>query len=354
MRQTNDVNIRGFTPIISPGQLKELFPMSERCNKTVIDSREIIKDIITKKDPRMLAIVGPCSIHDPDAALEYAERLVGLSEKVKDIFYVIMRVYFEKPRTTVGWRGLIIDPNLDGSYDIEKGLKTARKLMLDITGNGLPVGSEMLDPIIPQYISDLISWAAIGARTTESQTHREMTSGLSMPVGFKNGTSGNLQLAFDALKSSKHPHSFLGIDQQGQTCVVHTQGNNAVHIILRGGRSGPNYYEDKVEAAAEMMKKEGLEPSIVIDCSHSNSGKDYRKQERVLRSLVDQRKRGNGAIIGFMVESNLVSGKQSMKNHDNLLYGCSVTDECVGWEETEGMILSAYKSLAGRENPALT
>ncbi len=345
MKQTNDLNIRNFAPIVSPEELKQAFPMTEASNSTVIESRETIVNILAKKDPRLLAIIGPCSIHDAEAAMEYAERLQRLARQVKDKLYIVMRVYFEKPRTTVGWRGLIIDPNLDGSYDIEKGLKTARKLMLAITGKGLPVGSEVLDPIIPQYISDLISWAAIGARTTESQTHREMTSGLSMPVGFKNGTSGNLQLAFDALKSSQHPHSFLGIDQQGQTCIVHTKGNNAVHIILRGGRSGPNYYEDIVEDAAALMKKEGLEPSIVIDCSHSNSGKDFKKQERVLRSVIDQKGRGNSALVGFMIESNLVEGKQNIGKGGSLMYGCSVTDECVGWEETEAMILTGYNEL---------
>jgi 3-deoxy-7-phosphoheptulonate synthase len=345
MKQTNDLNIRTFTPIIPPEKLKSIFPMTEESNRTVIESREIITKILAKQDPRIIAIIGPCSIHDPSAALEYAEKLRQLAEKVEDVFYVVMRVYFEKPRTTVGWRGLIIDPDLDGSYDIEKGLKIARKLMLDISALGLPVGSEVLDPIIPQYISDLISWASIGARTTESQTHREMTSGLSMPVGFKNGTSGNLQLAFDALKSSKHPHSFIGIDQNGQTCVVHTKGNGAVHIILRGGRSGPNYYEETVESAAKDMELEGLEPSIVIDCSHSNSGKDFRKQERVLRSVIDQKLRGNTALVGFMLESYLVEGRQKLTEKDNLVYGCSVTDECIGWEETEAMVLSGYEKL---------
>ncbi len=345
MKQTNDLNIRTFTPIIPPEKLKSIFPMTEESNRTVIESREIITKILAKQDPRIIAIIGPCSIHDPSAALEYGEKLRRLAEKVEDVFYVIMRVYFEKPRTTVGWRGLIIDPDLDGSYDIEKGLKIARKLMLDISALGLPVGSEVLDPIIPQYISDLISWASIGARTTESQTHREMTSGLSMPVGFKNGTSGNLQLAFDALKSSKHPHSFIGIDQNGQTCVVHTKGNGAVHIILRGGRSGPNYYEETVESAAKSMELEGLEPSIVVDCSHSNSGKDFRKQERVFRSVIDQKLRGNSSLVGFMLESYLVEGRQKLAEKDNLVYGCSVTDECIGWEETEAMVLSGYEKL---------
>ena len=349
MKQTNDLNIRSFDPIIPPAELKSLFPMQEESNRTVIESREIISNILAKKDRRMIAIVGPCSIHDPDAALEYAGKLKKLAETVRDTFYVVMRVYFEKPRTTVGWRGMIIDPDLDGSYDIEKGLKTARKLMLDISATGLPVGSEVLDPIIPQYISDLISWASIGARTTESQTHREMTSGLSMPVGFKNGTSGNLQLAFDALKSSKHPHSFLGIDQKGQTCVVNTKGNDAVHIILRGGRSGPNYYEETVEDAAERMEEEGLEPSIVVDCSHSNSGKNFRKQERVLRSVIEQKMRESRALVGFMMESNLSEGKQDIDEKKNLVYGCSVTDECVGWEETEEMVLSGYEKLKRRE-----
>jgi 3-deoxy-7-phosphoheptulonate synthase len=322
--------------------------MSEQANATVVEGRKSLQNILSGTDKRMLAVVGPCSIHDREAAVEYAEKLRELAERVKDTLRIVMRVYFEKPRTTIGWRGMITDPDLDGSYNIEKGLKRARELLLTINEMGLPTGSEMLDPIVPQYISDLVAWAAIGARTTESQTHREMASGLSMPVGFKNGTSGNLQLALDAMSSSVHPHSFIGIDQEGRTCVVHTKGNEYVHIILRGGRSGPNYYEENVEDAEELLKNTGLNPAVMIDCSHANSGKNHEKQSRVLRSVREQRRRGNRSIIGFMMESNLAAGNQAIpKDLKDLEYGCSVTDQCIGWEETERLIEETSDVLKG-------
>ena len=298
MRRTNDLHISAFQPLIPPSSLKAEFPMSEKANTTVVEGRKSLQNILSGTDKRMIAVVGPCSIHDKEVAVEYAEKLRGLAERVKDTLRIVMRVYFEKPRTTIGWRGMITDPDLDGSYNIEKGLKRARELLLTINEMGLPTGSEMLDPIVPQYIADLVAWAAIGARTTESQTHREMASGLSMPVGFKNGTSGNLQLALDAMSSSVHPHSFIGIDQEGRTCVVHTKGNEYVHIILRGGRSGPNYYEENVEYAEQLLKNTGLNPAVMIDCSHANSGKNHEKQSRVLRSVREQRRRGNRSIIG--------------------------------------------------------
>jgi 3-deoxy-7-phosphoheptulonate synthase len=347
---TNDIRIASSHPLISPAELKEDLGMTEESNKTVVESRKIITDILEKKDNKMICIVGPCSIHDPKAAIDYAEKLKWLSDQIKDEIYIIMRVYFEKPRTTLGWRGLIVDPNLDGSYDIAKGLHLARKLLLDITSMGLPVGSEMLDPIVPQYISDLISWASIGARTTESQIHREMASGLSMPVGFKNGTSGNYQLALDAIHSSIHSHSFIGIDQGGQTCVLKTTGNRATNIIIRGGCKGQNYYEENVEEVESHLKALDIDPSIVIDCSHANSGKVPIKQERVLRSIIDQRVRGRHSIIGFMIESNLKEGKQTIPSEkEDLIYGFSVTDPCIDWEKTVEILTNAHSMLKKEE-----
>jgi 3-deoxy-7-phosphoheptulonate synthase len=346
MKKTNNLHIDAIKPLISPAELKKEFPMTEKSNKTVVKSRNAITDILGKRDERLLAIVGPCSIHDPGAALEYADKLNDIRHKINDKIIVIMRVYFEKPRTTVGWKGLITDPHLDGTYDIAQGLRTARRLLLDITAMGLPCGSEMLDPIVPQYIADLVSWAAIGARTTESQTHREMASGLSMPIGFKNGTSGNLNLAVDAMRSARHPHSFIGIDQDGKTSIFKTAGNNISHIILRGGRSGPNYYEEIVETAEKLMVQTGVPPAIMVDCSHANSGKQYHRQHRVLRSILDQRKRGRDSIIGFMIESNLEEGNQKIPaNLDDLEYGKSITDECVGFKETESMLLYSYEMM---------
>lgn len=346
MKKTNDLNIVNIKSLISPAELKKEFPMTEESNKTVVESRNTIIDILEKRDKRLLAIVGPCSIHDPHAALEYANRLNTIKNKIKKKIFIIMRVYFEKPRTTIGWKGLITDPHLDGTYDIARGLKTARTLLLDITAMGIPCGSEMLDPIVPQYIADLVSWAAIGARTTESQTHREMASGLSMPIGFKNGTSGNLNLAVDAMKSAQHPHSFIGINQDGKTSIFKTSGNKTSHIILRGGRSGPNYYEEIVEKAEKLMLQIGVPPVIVIDCSHANSGKQYQRQNRVLHSILDQRKRGRDSIIGFMIESNLKEGNQKITNKlKDLVYGKSVTDECVGFKETEAMLFYSHDML---------
>ncbi len=346
MKKIDNLRIGSTVPVISPADLEKEFPMTGVSNTTVADSRETINAILNGRDSRILGIVGPCSIHDRQSALEYAGKLNTLREKVSDQMILVMRMYFEKPRTTIGWRGLITDPHLDGSYDIEGGLKLARGLMLEITGMGLPVASEVLDPIIPQYISELISWSAIGARTTESQTHRNMASGLSMPVGFKNGTDGKLETAINAIESAMHPHSFIGIDKNGRNCVLNTTGNDAVHIILRGGNRGPNYYEEYVEEAEKRMKALGLCPSIIVDCSHANSGKDCKKQERVLRSLIDQRVYGRKSLVGFMLESNLLEGEQKIPNDiEKLEYGVSITDSCLGWEETENLIWSAYDKL---------
>jgi 3-deoxy-7-phosphoheptulonate synthase len=347
MRKVNDLHIRDIQPLIPPGELKQRYPLPDDSAELVYESRETVKKIVNREDSRILGIIGPCSIHDTKAALEYAQKLAKLREKVKDKIYIIMRVYFEKPRTTIGWRGLIVDPQMDGSYEIAAGLEMARKTLIDITRLGVPAGSEMLDPYVPQYIDDLVSWAAIGARTTESQTHRNLASGLSMPVGFKNGTSGNLELAVNAMQSAVHPASFIGIDQQGNTCVLSTTGNDACHLILRGGRSGPNYHEEDVENAEQMMRNAQLTPSVVVDCSHSNSGKKSSRQRRVLRSIIDQVLRGQEVLSGFMLESNLFEGRQEIpENLAQLKYGVSVTDECIGWDETEKLVMQAYHNLS--------
>ncbi|TVQ39732.1 MAG: 3-deoxy-7-phosphoheptulonate synthase [Spirochaetaceae bacterium] len=337
--RTSDLHISSFTPLIAPADLKARVPVSAGSLQTVTGARTVIEAILKKRDTRMLAIVGPCSIHDRAAALDYAERLSRVRHEVEDAVFVVMRVYFEKPRTRLGWRGLILDPDMDGSYDIQTGLSRARSIMSEITAMGLPVGSEMLDPIVPQYIDDLVSWASIGARTTESQTHREMASGLSMPVGYKNGTDGSIETAVNALSSSLSPHSFIGIDQGGRTCVVSTTGNPAGHAILRGGRNGPNYHEEDVEEACERMVAAGIEPAVVIDCSHGNSRKDHTRQHKVLRSVVRQRLEGRREIAGFMLESNINPGFQEISTDPaHLQYGVSITDACIGWEETAELL----------------
>jgi 3-deoxy-7-phosphoheptulonate synthase len=346
MRKIRDLHIRKIVPLIAPVELKNRYAVEPDIAEHVFESREAIKRIIRREDPRLLGIVGPCSIHDTKAAMEYAGKLKELSLRVEEHLFLVMRVYFEKPRTTVGWQGLILDPDIDGSYDISKGLEIARKTLIDINRMGLPTGSEILDPIVPQYIDDLVSWAAIGARTTESQTHRNISSGLSMPVGFKNGTGGNYELAINAMKSAMHPASFIGIDPDGNTCIFHTTGNDTVHIILRGGNAGPNYHEEDLEEVEEMLKLAQLNPSVLVDCSHANSGKRHIRQRRVLRSIVDQAVRGNRSILGFMLESNLFAGKQRIPaDIGDLTYGISITDECIGWEETEDSIMRTFETL---------
>ncbi|MFW5694072.1 MAG: 3-deoxy-7-phosphoheptulonate synthase [Alkalispirochaeta sp.] len=338
-QKTSDVHVREFIPLLAPRDLKAEMPLPAVGVKTVLESRETIGNILRGEDPRMLAVVGPCSIHDQAAAIDYATRLRALADEVRDQLYVVMRVYFEKPRTRLGWRGLILDPELDGTYAIDRGLRRARQILLQVTSLGLPAGSEMLDPIVPQYIDDLVSWASIGARTTESQTHREMASGLSMPVGFKNGTDGSIESALNAMASSLSPHSFIGINQEGDTCVINTTGNDQVHIILRGGRGGPNYYGWDIVRVEEMLRHNGLPYNILIDCSHGNSRKDHRNQPTVLRDIVSQRRHGRRSITGFMVESNLISGRQDLTGPvDTLVYGQSITDACIGWEETEELL----------------
>ena len=345
--KVRDQHIKSIVPLISPNELKRMFPSNQKTDALVIESREIIKNIITRKDKRLLGIVGPCSIHDKESAIEYAESLKALAENVKDRIYLVMRVYFEKPRTTIGWKGLILDPHIDGSYDIASGLSLAREILLKITDIGVPAASEMLDPIVPQYIDDLVSWAAIGARTIESQTHRNLASGLSTPVGFKNGTSGSLELAVNAMESARHPAGFIGIDQDGNTSILSTTGNKYSHLILRGGKNGPNYHDEDVEEAEDLMIQAGLEPSIVVDCSHANSGKKWPRQKRVLDAIIRQCLRGHESLAGFMVESHLCPGNQPIpKRIEDLEYGVSITDECAGWQETETMILKAYEDLA--------
>ncbi len=346
MEQMSDLHVRAVEELIPPVELKQQLPPSDATKRTVVESRRHVADILDGRDRRLLAVVGPCSIHDPEAAYEYAERLVALREELNDVFYFVMRVYFEKPRTKLGWRGLILDPYLDGSYEISEGLPRARRILLEITGRGLPAGSEMLDPIVPQYIDDLVSWASIGARTTESQTHREMASGLSMAVGFKNGTDGSIETATNAMASSLSPHRFIGISQAGQTSVIHTNGNPHVHLILRGGRSGPNYHPWDIVRVNEMLRHQELPQRIIVDCSHGNSQKNPDKQAEVLESVIQQRLDGRVAIRGVMIESNLIGGRQSLgDNSRELVYGRSITDACLGWDATEKALRSAAEKL---------
>lgn len=349
----SDVRVRAVEELMPPVELKSRLPIEENSARTVLESRRTIADILERRDTRLLAVVGPCSIHDPEAAYEYASRLIELREEVGDALFVVMRVYFEKPRTKLGWRGLVLDPHLDGSYDIGAGLHLAREILLEITGRGMPAGSEMLDPIVPQYIDDLVSWASIGARTTESQTHREMASGLSMPVGFKNGTDGSIESALNAMASSLSPHSFLGTSQQGQTSVIHTSGNEQVHVILRGGRTGPNYASWDMVRVEEMLRHQGLPQSIIVDCSHGNSQKVPERQPTVLRSVVEQRIEGRESIRGIMIESNLVGGRQTLGTSTTpLVYGQSITDACLGWDETADALREAAAGIRAAGIPA--
>lgn len=334
-----NLRVRGVTRLITPAQIKEHLPASDAQMQTVVRGREAARAILRGEDDRLLVITGPCSIHDPEAAMDYARRLAALSREVADRYLIIMRVYFEKPRTTVGWKGLINDPLMDDSCDMAHGVALARKILRDITDLGLPTGTEFLDPIIPQYIADLVSWSAIGARTTESQTHREMASGLSMPVGFKNGTDGGVQVAIDAMKSARTPHSFLGIDQDGATSIVKTTGNPDSHVVLRGGRDGANYEPHQVGAVCETLRKNGLHPAVMVDCSHANSGKDPLRQPVVWRSILEQRASGRREIIGAMLESNIHAGAQPLgADRSALQYGVSITDGCMGWEMTEDLL----------------
>jgi len=346
MIKTNNLKIKRITPVIAPGDLRQVFPVSDAAGEFVTQSRLHITNILSGLDRRLMVVVGPCSIHDPKAALEYADRLSALSQELFDQLFIIMRVYFEKPRTTVGWKGLINDPDMDGTHQISKGLGIARSLLCAITGKKVPIATEMLDPITPEYLADLLSWGAIGARTTESQPHREMASGLSFPVGFKNGTDGNLQIAIDAIKSALHSHSFLGINKEGKTAILQTTGNPDLHIVLRGSAKKQNYMPEDISGTVELMKQAQLSPGIMVDCSHGNSGKDYRKQPFVLDQILSQIESGQESIAGVMIESNLEAGNQPIPKDLSLLrYGVSITDPCIDWRTTEEMLRQAYSRL---------
>ncbi|MDK4681280.1 3-deoxy-7-phosphoheptulonate synthase AroG [Kingella negevensis] len=331
--KTDDVRIHAVTELLPPiAHLYEL-PISEQASELVYNTRRQIADLVSGKDNRLLVIIGPCSIHDPKAAMEYAQRLLPLRKKYEKELLIVMRVYFEKPRTTVGWKGLINDPHLDGSFDINFGLRQARKLLLDLNNMGMPASTEFLDMITPQYYADLISWGAIGARTTESQVHRELSSGLSCPVGFKNGTDGNLKIAIDAIGAASHPHHFLSVTKSGHSAIVHTTGNPDCHVILRGGKE-PNYSAEHVQAAVEQLNKAGVTPKLMVDFSHANSRKDYKRQMEVAQAVAAQIKNGEQNIMGVMVESHLVEGRQDKPE----VYGQSITDACIGWDTTEEML----------------
>lgn len=341
----NDIHVNAEEVLITPDALRNELPLPESGRVFVKNARNIIANIIHKQDHRLLVIAGPCSVHDVEAAKAYARQLKVLHDKYQDSLYIVMRVYFEKPRTTVGWKGLINDPHMDGSFDVETGLRKARELLIYLTDLGLPLATEALDPISPQYLAELFSWSAIGARTTESQTHREMASGLSMPIGFKNGTTGGLGVAINALQSAASSHRFMGINRQGQVSLIKTSGNPDGHVILRGGKK-PNYDAENVALCEEELAKQNLEPGIVVDCSHGNSNKDYRRQPLVADNVFDQICAGNKTIIGIMLESNINAGNQSADlPFEELNYGVSVTDACIDFETTEKLISAASKKL---------
>ncbi len=346
MNSVSDIHVSSNLALPSPIELLAQLPASETTANFVASSRQEIREIIFGNDPRFLVIAGPCSIHDTAAGLEYAERFAKLAEQVKDEMLLVMRVYFEKPRTTVGWKGLIMDPHLDGTNNIEEGLQVARQFLLDVLALDIPTATELLDPITPQYIADLICWSAIGARTTESQTHRQMASGLSMPLGFKNGTLGNLEPAINAIKAATHPQTFLGVGMDGRASAVTTTGNPDCHIILRGGDSGPNHDEKSVATTRDLLVKHGLKPAIMIDASHGNCRKDEKLMPAVFEEIVRQRAAGDTSIIGAMLESNLVGGAQKFPQPlDQLVWGQSITDACMDWETTEKLLLAAARQL---------
>jgi 3-deoxy-7-phosphoheptulonate synthase len=343
---TSNLRIRSLEPLVPPARLSALLPLDAAATRTIVEGRQAVERVLAGEDARLMAIVGPCSIHDLDAARDYAARLLRLAERVGDRLLVVMRVYFEKPRTTVGWKGLINDPHLDDSFDVGTGLRLARGLLIDLARMGLPTATEFLEPITPQYIADTIVLGAIGARTTESPTHRQMASGLSMPVGFKNSTDGSLQAAVDAMQSARAAHSFLGIDNEGGTCVVSTAGNPWGVLMLRGGRSGSNYAPEILHEARTKLEAAGLPACVIVDCSHANSGKDHRRQSVVWRDVLAQRVAGDRSIVGMMLESNIHPGNQPVcSDRSRLQYGVSVTDGCIGWEETEQLLLEAHTRL---------
>ena len=334
MQRTADLRILSYRPLLPPAILLEDVPLSNKGAETVARGRADVARILRGEDDRLIVLVGPCSIHDTGAGLEYARRLAALADEQVNDLCIVMRVYFEKPRTTVGWKGLINDPRLDGSFAINEGLRKARQFLVDLANIGLPAGCEFLDPISPQYTSDTVSWGAIGARTTESQVHRELASGLSMPIGFKNGTDGGVQIAIDAVRAAAHPHRFLGVTEQGLAAIISTAGNTDCHVILRGGDNGPNYDAVSIEKVAVAMRDAGLTPRLMIDASHGNSGKDYRRQPAVVHDVASEVAGGNTYIIGMMMESFLVDGRQDLTDPAKLRYGQSITDACMGWDMT--------------------
>lgn len=341
----NNVNISSEQVLITPDELKNKFPLSQAQSQRIAEARRTISNILHGQDKRLLVVCGPCSIHDTQAAIEYAHSLKALADELSDKLFIVMRVYFEKPRTTVGWKGLINDPHMDGSFDVQEGLHIARKLLLELVEIGLPLATEALDPNNPQYLGDLFSWSAIGARTTESQTHREMASGLSMPVGFKNGTDGSLTTAINAMKAAAMSHRFVGINQAGQVCLLQTQGNPDGHVILRGGKT-PNYEEEFVQQCEKQMVASGLNPALMIDCSHGNSNKDYRRQPLVIDSVIEQIQAGNRSIIGVMIESNINEGNQSSEQPRSAMkYGVSVTDACIDLNTTDRLLRKMHLQL---------
>jgi 3-deoxy-7-phosphoheptulonate synthase len=351
---TQNLHVQQIVRLLPPRALKAELPMTEAAGATITRGREAIGRILSQQDPRLLVVAGPCSIHDVAGALEYAGKLNALRQELSGQLEIIMRVYFEKPRTTIGWKGLINDPHLDNTHDIEAGLRQARHLLLELAHAGLAAATEFLDPIVPQYIADLVTWAAVGARTTESQTHREMASGLSMPIGFKNGTDGSCQSAIDAMLAAMRPHSFIGIDEEGFTSIVRTTGNPVGHIVLRGGRLRSNYDAESIRDTEAKLAQAGLPGALMVDCSHANSGKQHARQEEAWRSVIEQRLAGTRALIGLMLESNLQEGNQPfpVKNLADLRYGVSITDACLGWEDTERLLRWAAGVLrAGSNHP---
>jgi 3-deoxy-7-phosphoheptulonate synthase len=352
MQQTKDLRITGTKEIQTPESLMQELPLSESAANTVTEARQQIYDVLDGKDDRLVVIIGPCSIHDTGAALDYAARLKKLKDELEDELVIIMRVYFEKPRTTVGWKGLINDPDLDGSFHINKGVRKARELLLKLAEMGIPAGHEYLDLISPQYISDLVSWGAIGARTTESQGHRELASGLSCPVGFKNGTDGGVQVALDAMRAAQGSHHFISITLQGHSAIFTTAGNDYTHVILRGGSNRPNYDRVSVAEVTAKLEASGLNPRLMIDCSHANSQKKFHKQVEVCRDIVHQIKTGQDNIFGVMIESHLVEGRQDYVAGADLTYGQSITDACIGWEDSENLLRELAAAVRAKRETA--
>lgn len=348
--KTRDLRVEGIRPLVPPAILLEELPLPAEGSVTVSRAREEVIRILNGQDDRLIVVVGPCSVHDPTAALDYAQRLEKVAGELAEDLRIVMRVYFEKPRTTVGWKGLINDPRLDGSFAVNEGLHLARDLLLDIVALGLPVGCEFLDPISPQFFADAVTWGAIGARTTESQVHRELASGLSMPIGFKNGTGGGIQMAIDAVLAAAYPHSFLGVTEQGLAAIVNTRGNPDCHVILRGGRTGPNYDSESVQKTLATLREAGLAPRVMIDASHGNSNKDYRRQPVVAREVAAQIAQGERGIVGVMLESFLVDGRQELLDKSQLVYGQSITDACMGWEMTVPVLRELAEAVRTRRS----